>query len=321
MHIYKSMLVNWDEQTSSNIRQYRVDDCGFTLEGKGSTTFNGRRGSWLGTMMSPSLSHFKTDLRIRCDGSRLDCTMEIDTRFRSITLYQRQLLELEFATFESFLKSGDRQREAWDAYRREAIPNLRNTASGNLGHMLGRGKPDKPMQIGGDLILKTWTYLGFGVLTALFFLIWGDGIFRTLLMHVRGRPFAHHPGPPFLGGLMAVGMGALFTTLAAVMYQLWRNAQDCLNVERAAVKLGLDSEALHKVIEQRGIKAKFIMDGEPVYELGDITGAATLLRPVEHTEEATLLKPVSGMHGATESVLMRPVDTAEAEVNSAANRG
>jgi len=311
MQISKSIVVKRDEETISKVRQY-WEESGFRLEPTDLTTFTGKRGTWLGTFGSLGYSKCRTKLKIRYDGGRLDCSMHVDTRFRGVVLWHRKLMELELTTFESVLLTGDRQQEAWAEYHRDSKHAIRDAVADTFGHLFRRRKPNRPMQIGGDLVFQTWTLVGVGVLASISFLLLGDGPMVWHDMADRTRSFGHALAPG-RSMFMAALMGAIFAMLAAMTHKLWRNGRRCLNVERAAVKLGLDSEALQKAIELRGVKAKFIMDGEPVYDLEDITGAAILLRPVEGTEEAVLLKPVNDVNNYTDCLLLRPLKEPESE--------
>jgi hypothetical protein len=313
MLINKSIIMNWDEETISKVRQY-WEERGFRLESKDVTTFSGTRGDWLSTLISVRHSHVRTKLLISHDRNRLDCSMQVDSRIRTVTLWHRRRLELELATFESFLLTGDRLPEAWDDYHRKSKHAARERALDSLRPLFGREKPDRPMEIGGHLTLGAIALLGFGSLFVLSILaVW----LLILPYHVSMSQLPMDLAVvPITSGLLAI----LFFTLSVSMRRLYKRGQKCINIERAAVKLEIDPAALQKAIELRGVKAKFIMDGEPVYELEDITGAATLLRAVVGTEEAVLLKPVNDVNGSTDALLMRPLDSAEAEINHLTNR-
>lgn len=265
----------------------------------------GRRGSVWGNLSSLHIAKVLTTVTVTRTDQAVECVLDVDPRYRSITKLNRTYLELELALFEAYLLTGELHPEAWVEHRRAAIKTRGELMATAHRHLYtGRG----PMVIGGDLRLKAWMILLFAVALPPAALHWGpmmDQIFGALII---GRSAHHGPRLALFGPIMAAVFPLLFGGLGLWMLKLRKESAKCLDAEQAATRLGIDADLMRSAIQNRRIEPRFILDGEPVYDLDDLTGAARLLRPAETPTADGLLRPAVTSSTHANEHMLRPAD-------------
>jgi hypothetical protein len=303
-------LPEWNESTPQKIKQY-WQGRGVVLQQVDDRRMRGRRGSLWGNLCSLHIAKVVTTVEVTRTPTGLECVLNIDPRYRSVTVLNRTYLELELAVFESFLLTGDLQPQAWAEHRQAAARASVELAGMALRHVyLRRG----PMVIGGDLRFKAWIMLFFaGVLPPITLLL-GSKL-KLGLDTLFSRPTYHFPVSGilnFLGPILAIAYGAIFSTFAVWLLKLRRDSAACVSVEQAADRLGVEAERMRHTILDRNISPRFVRDGEPVYAIDDLTGATQLLRPAASPGVEGLLRPAAASQANSAEHLLRPTASDEA---------
>lgn len=304
MEIRRTIRVpEWTDKVRRKIEEYWRGR-GVVLAQVGDGQMSGRRGSLWGNLMSLHIAKVLSTVTITRTADGIECVVDIDARYRGVTKQNRTYVELELAVLESYLATGDMQPEAWKQHRR--------TSSKASGELMGQAMRSiylrrGPLPIAGDLKFKAWMLAVFAVALPPIMLIYGSSLYK-LIEGVRGRhlrPSAAAFGAALFGPVAAVFFGILFGAMALWMLKVRRQSATCLSVEQAAERLGVDADLMQRSITERKIQPRFILNGEAVYEVEEITGAARLLRAADLPTAEELLRPAGSTQVADDAVMLR----------------
>ena len=264
----------------------------------------GPRGSLWGNLGSTNIAKVITTVSIRHDNRQLECVIQLDTRFRTVFVWDRKYLGLELETFESFLLYGDLKSQLWLEHMTAASKARKALISTALRRSMFHSGP---MVIEGDLKLKSWITLFLAIVFSAVTYCMGSRL-ATAIYTLLGGSSERWSGVfgQIFFGLMAIVMGIALFAASIWLRVLGRSSAKCVSVEEAAKRLDMQVEQIRHAIETRTVKPRFIKDGEPVYDISEITGAAHLLRPVEHRGTTELLHPVATSQSAASKNLLRP---------------
>lgn len=113
LKIEKEIEAEWNEPT----RQKLVEFWGkrrFSFSPSHEAHLSANRGSLIGNAISFDMSRLLTELRIEpVAPKKILLSMTVDTRLQSITEWNRAFWDLEMATCESFIKTGDLLENQW----------------------------------------------------------------------------------------------------------------------------------------------------------------------------------------------------------------
>lgn len=105
-----------------------------------------------------------------------------------------------------------------------------------------------------------------------------------------------------VGGALATSLNVL---LAVYFGRLHKRTEKCWSVEQAAERLGKLPHELYRIIAEKDLVPRFVVDGNPVYDPSDLTDAGILLRAVGPAEDELLLRAAGSVIGENQT-LMRP---------------
>lgn len=296
-------LPDWNPSFRQKVEAY-WQGRGVHLQAVDDKRMAGRRGSLWGNLNSLHIAKVLTRVTITRTEEGIACVVDVDPRFRSISLHNRTYLELELAEFESYLLTGELQPQAWEAHRRAANKAMGELAGMALRHAyLRKG----PMVVGGDLKFKAWLTLGGALVLSPMALLWGPKL-KILLDILHGHPAVLDPLARLLFGPVLAGLfAAMCIGMALFLLRVGRTSAACVNVEQAAERLGMDTDGMRHAIAERGIQPRYILNGEPVYQMEEITGAAQLLRAAQTPVAEGLLLPTSATLPHSGEQMLRPV--------------
>jgi hypothetical protein len=114
------------------------------------------------------------------------------------------------------------------------------------------------------------------------------------------------------GGAGTLGMvglihGVVFTGIGLWALAMYRRIRTLSRPEQVCATLGLDDTLLEKIVVEKGIKPRIIINERPYYDLNDFTDAGLLLRAssAPAAQPETLLRPASGSAEAAPDTLLR----------------
>ena len=84
------------------------------------SSLTGKRGNFLGNLISYDTSKLITKLTVKIENGRIICEFNINTVFQYITNLNKKFWELELETFESFILNNENQDELWKEYYKES---------------------------------------------------------------------------------------------------------------------------------------------------------------------------------------------------------
>lgn len=170
-----------------------------------------------------------------------------------------------------------------------------------LNHYTGI-EPGTPMRLGGDLRLKA--YFFFAIALVLPFLTYrcGPGMMHRILSR-RQIPDADVVSQILLS-VLAVSYALLGIIAGLVILKLRRESRSCITLEQAAEQFSVDVEQLQTKVAAEKVKIRFIVDGKPVYALGDLSQAGLLVRASQPPNAADeLVRPAGQPAGEEETLL------------------
>lgn len=138
------------------------------------------------------------------------------------------------------------------------------------------------------------------------------------LIFIFGRLYGsgriNSQGVAFLSLWFGVGLVLSAVTCVCVFRSLnWlvqlRRSRRCVSVSTLAESQHLSTKELAEGLRSRGVRPRFLVDGEPRYAREDLGDVSTLLRPSQSSEE--LLLPIKSDADITSQSLLRPVEWKE----------
>lgn len=303
-------LPEWNEETAEKIKTYWRGR-GVELRELDETRLQGRRGNLWGNLFSFHVAKVMMTVTVSRTEEGIECVLDVDPKYRSVTVLNRTYLELELAVMESFLLHDDLQPEAWAEHKREAGKVTAELAKQTFRHTyLRKG----PQVIGGDLRAKAKMMLAFAIVMTPIVWIWGP-LLAGLFHHDFRMPGFDRFVRFMFGPFMAILLGGIYGFIALWMFRIQRRSEKCVNALQAAEQLGVGADELARTILDRNVQPEFIKDGEPVYDMSDVTGAASLLRASASPQVEGLLRPLESSQSQIQSgeSLLRPSVPNEAE--------
>jgi hypothetical protein len=129
------IIPTWDETIRSRAKAFWTNKhIAFTEESE--YLLAGRRGNRICNLVSYDPTKLVATLTITSlERSKIDCVLAVNTSFQLMTDWVKALLELEMATFESYLLDDDPKEELWKRFLKSYnIANLKWTVTcGILG--------------------------------------------------------------------------------------------------------------------------------------------------------------------------------------------
>ncbi len=297
-------VAGWDDETRARAMQYWRER-GVRFGASTGEMLRGRRGSLWGNGWGLSIQRFRTKLTIaHGEDRRLTCVLDVDPTLASISRSCRNFLELELATFESWLLRGDEQPEAWARLRADNRRRFNELAAQAQQRPFTRRGP---WVVGGPLGFKAAMMAFSALVVPPACLVWGPRILVPLLRAAHGRTVDSLDTfeRVMFGPVMATVMFAMFGGMAVWMNNLRRGTSRCVTLDEAAAKQGVSAQELEESLAARGVQPKYILNGDPAYLPDDVDAALRLLRPASAPDGA-LLRPTAAQP-ASGDTLVRPV--------------
>jgi hypothetical protein len=135
------------------------------------------------------------------------------------------------------------------------------------------------------------------------------GLIALLYGQIRGT-LAGAAGPLATVGLIH---GVVFTSIGLWSLAMYRRIRRLSRPEQVCATLGLDDAMLARIVAEKDIKPRIIINERPYFDLNDFTDAGLLLRassaPAAPPE--TLLRPASGGAETAPDTLLRAASNAK----------
>jgi hypothetical protein len=114
-------------------------------------------------------------------------------------------------------------------------------------------------------------------------------------------------------GIVGLIHGVVFTTIGLWALAMYRHIRRLSRTEQVCATLGLDDAMLERIVAEKGIKPRIIINERPYFDLNDFTDAGLLLRAssAPAAQPGTLLRPASGSAETAPDTLLRAAASRE----------